>query len=196
MQLSLSVGDLSKNFDWGKLVEASPGVTFSLATADGISGGATTDTLVINFSGFTPGSFVRFRTGISADDPGASMIHDYRMTLFELDGDDDTSANSTVSVKFESDAGEETLEQQMPNFAMGGMSTSTTMAFPDHYMDSVMPFTLEGQGTIGGEDPEDPEDPEEPEPTPEVPEPGSFVLLATGLLGLATWRIKRRRRAA
>jgi hypothetical protein len=188
-QLSISIGDANKNFDWGKLIEASPGVVFTLLTPDGINGGSNADTLLIDFQGLGPGKFVRFRSGLSADAAGG-MIQDYRMTLFQLDGHDTTS-NSLVSVKFDGDEGSETLAQKMPNFGMMGMSTSTSLAFPDHYMDSVMPFTMTGQGTIGGDDDDD-EDPDEG--PPEVPEPGSLALLATGVVGLAAWRIKLRRR--
>lgn len=199
-RMSISIGDVSRNFDWGKLIEASPGVAFSLITPDDVVGGGKADTLVIDFAGLAPGDFVRFRAGISPDDPSEGIIQDYRMTLFHLDGDD-VSANSLVTVDFEGSGGEESLEQQMPNFAMG-MPTATNMGFFNHYMDSVMPFTLNGQGTLGsggdggtGGDGGDGDVGGEGGP-PEVPEPGSFILLAGGLVGLALWRIRRPRRTA
>ena len=73
-QMTLSIGDTSKNFDWGKLIEASPGVKFTLASADAVAGGAKTDLLVIKFDGLKAGDFVRFRVGISADDPSQGLL--------------------------------------------------------------------------------------------------------------------------
>jgi PEP-CTERM motif len=179
-QLSLTIGDTSKNFDWGKLVEASPGVAFSLITPDAVAGGVKSDTLTIQFTGLVPGEFVRFRTGLSPDDPGASMIMDYRMVLFNLNGSD-SSSNSTVTVDFEGSEGTDSLVQQLPNFTSGGMPTFTSMAFPDHYMDMVMPFTVTDSGLLP---------PQETEPPLDTPEPASIVLLGGGLLGLFAWRIR------
>lgn len=174
-QFSMTIGDTSKNYDWGQLIESSPGVMFSLITPDGMPGGAKADTLVISFNGLGPGEFVRFRAGLSPDDSNASMVLDYRMVLFNMNGND-PSSNSVVTVDFQSAAGDESLVNQFPNFAMN-MPTSTSLAFPHHYMDMVMPFQLGDSGTI-----------------PPIPEPGSLVLLGSGLLGLAAWRLRRRRR--
>jgi hypothetical protein len=177
-QLSLSIGDTAKNFDWAQLIESSPGVTFSLVTPDAVAGSAKSDTLVINFIGLGPGEFVRFRSGLSPDISAGSMISDYRMTFFEMDGGGDTSGNSLVKVQFNTSGGPQALEKQMPNFAFG-MPTSTTMAFKDHYMDMIMPFTLTDEGG-------------EPSDGPEIPEPGTLVLLGVGMLGLAAVRLGRR----
>jgi hypothetical protein len=174
-QLSLSIGDTAKNFDWAQLIESSPGVTFSLVTPDAVAGSAKSDTLVINFIGLGPDEFVRFRTGLSPDIAGGSMISDYRMTFFEIDGGADTSGNSLVKVQFNTSGGPQVLEKQMPNFAFG-MPTSTSLAFKGQYMDMIMPFTL----TDEGED-----NPDEPA----IPEPGTLVLLGIGMLGLTARRL-------
>ncbi len=183
-QFSMSIGDLSKNYDWATMIEASPGVTFSLITPDNLAGGARSDTLLIDLSGLDPGEFVRFRVGLSDDNPAASAIQDFRQILFDLNGND-ASNNAVVTVDFESSLGQKSLEQQLPNFTTGGMNTAMDMSFPHQYhMDMIMPFTITDQGTI----------PDEPGGGTQVPEPGSVVLLATGLLGLAWLRSARRRR--
>src|SRR4029078_273434 len=37
-QFTMSIGDTTKNYDWGKLITASPGVTFSLQSPDAVAG--------------------------------------------------------------------------------------------------------------------------------------------------------------
>jgi hypothetical protein len=178
-QLMITIGDMSKSFDWAQLIESSPAVMFSLIDLDGSWAGQKSDTLVINFSGLGPGEFVRFRTGLAPDDGPPGTVLDYRMTLFHLNGSD-PSSNSLVTVNFQGAEGTQSLAKQLPNYTSMGMATSTTLAFPNHYMDMVMPFSLTDEGTIGDE-----------EPGPEVPEPETLVLLASGLLGLAAWRARR-----
>lgn len=186
-QLSLSIGDASKNFDWAKLVEASPGVSFTLNTVDAVMGGTKSDLLTISFSGFDPGDFIRFRFGVSADDPSATLIQDYRTVLFDLNGND-PSDNAIVKVDFESGGLTEQLQDQLPDFSMNGLTTATNMAFPNGpCFDHVVPFQFDASGSIDTEDPE--------EPGPQVPEPGSYALFGIGTLVLAAYRLKRRKRA-
>jgi hypothetical protein len=181
-QFTLSIGDLTKNFDWAKAVETSDGVSFTVESVDGVMGGTKSDLLTISFSGFEPGDFVRFRFGVSADDPNASMIQDYRTILFDLNGDDDLTGNSLVTVDFESGGETAQLSDQLPNFSMNGLTTATNMAFPNGpCFDHVVPFHFDAEGTL------------DPDPGPQVPEPGSVVLLGCGLVGLVGWKLRRRR---
>ncbi|REK13041.1 MAG: PEP-CTERM sorting domain-containing protein [Planctomycetota bacterium] len=188
-QLNLTIGDQTKNYDWSELIEASPGVGYSLVTPDGVMGGQKSDELLINFSNLGPGDFVRFRIGLSADDPSAGFVQDYRMTLFQLDGSD-PSSNAIATVSFEDGEGTTQLVEQLPNYSFGGIPTSTSLAFPRGYsMDMVMPFTLTDSGTIEPEDDDDGQ-------TNQVPEPDSVLLLSVGMLAFIGWRLHCRRRAA
>lgn len=179
-QFSMTIGDTAKNFDWASLIEASPGVSFTLETVDSAMGGLKSDLLTIKFSDFGAGDFVRFRMGLSADDPGAPFVQDYRTILFGLNGND-PSDNSIVTVDFASGQATEQLVDQLPNFSMNGKTTATNMSFPaGPCFDHVIPFLFDADGTI------------EPDPGPPVPEPGSLVLLGLGMLGLVGWRIRRK----
>lgn len=178
-QFSMTIGDTSKNFDWGKLVEASPGISYTFETVDAVMGGTKSDMLTIKFENFNAGDFVRIRMGLSADDPGAPYVQDYRTILFGLNGSDPTN-NSVVSVDFAIGDATEQLVDQLPNFSMGGLTTATDMSFPSGpCFDHVLPFNFEASGELN--------------PPPPVPEPGSLVLFGLGILGLVGWRIRRRR---
>jgi hypothetical protein len=176
--LSMSIGDTSKNFDWASFVQASPGVTFTVQSPDSIAGAVKSDTVVISFTGFDPGEFVRFRIGLSPDNSSASAIMDYRTVLFQMNGSS-TSNNSTVGVRFQSSSGAEVLSRQMPDFINKNPFTSTNLNSLDTIcgMDSIVPFTFTDQGVI----------------PPPIPEPSTFVLLGIGLIGLAAQRWRRRR---
>ena len=102
--LTMSIGDTSKNFDWASFVQASPGVTFTVQSPDAIAGAVKSDMVIISFTGFDPGEFVRFRIGLSPDNSSASAIMDYRTVLFQMNGSS-TSNNSTVGVRFQSSSG-------------------------------------------------------------------------------------------
>jgi hypothetical protein len=179
-QFTMSIGDASKNFDWAKLITASPGVTFSLESPDLVAGSLKNDLLVINFTNFKPGDFVRFRVGLSPDDRHGSMVIDYRNVLYHMNAID-TSHNSVLNVTFNSPAGSGVVTQQLPNFPNDNPFTSTDLrALTTRCgMDSIEPVTTGGAGTI-----------------PPVPEPGSIALLGIGLLGLSLLGMRRRRHLA
>jgi len=176
--LTMSIGDTSKNFDWASFVQASPGVTFTVQSPDAIAGSVKSDMIVISFSGFDPGDFVRFRVGLSPDSASASSIVDYRNTLFQMNGSS-SSNNSTVGVRFQNASGDEILSRQMPDFVNTNPFTSTNLNSLGTIcgMDSIVPFTFTDNGVI----------------PPPIPEPSTFVLLGMGLVGLAAQRWRRRR---
>src|SRR5690606_15962305 len=135
------------------------------------------DVLTLSFTGLAPGDFVRFRAGISADDLSTGYVQDYRTVLFDLNGGDDISNNSVVSVDFEHADGTTTLTDQMINYDMGGLTTATNMTFPGGpCFDHIVPFDMSGNGTI----------------VP-IPEPGSVVLLGLGPVGIVALRLRGRR---
>jgi hypothetical protein len=178
-QFSMTIGDMAKNFDWSKVIEASPGVGYTVETVDAVMGGLKSDVLTIKFTNFEAGDSVIFRAGISADDPNASFMQDFRTTLFDLNGTDTTN-NSMITVDFASAIGSGQLVDQLPDFSMNGLTTAVNMAFPNGpCFDHIVPFNFQGNGTI--------------EPPPPVPEPGSIVLLGLGLLGLIGWQVRRTR---
>ncbi|MBI3836517.1 MAG: PEP-CTERM sorting domain-containing protein [Planctomycetia bacterium] len=177
-ELSMTIGDLSKNFDWASLVDASPGVHFSLQTPDGVAGGIKSDVLTIKFTGFAPNDFVRFRTGLSPDNPNTTPIMDYRLVLFHMNAGTDTSQNSQVTVTFAGTAGGGTLTNPLPNFAVIHPTATSMAPFGGYGEDTVMPFltpNFTGSGTV-----------------PMVPEPSSWALLAGGLWALAGLRLRGR----
>jgi hypothetical protein len=139
------------------------------------------DLLVINFSNFEPGDFVRLRVGLSPDSASANKIMDYRNVLFHMNGSNG-SDNSVANVTFTGGIGSTVVTNQLPDFPNANKFTSTNLALltTSCGMDSVIPFTMNGQGSIP--------------PTP-VPEPASGVLMAFSILGLFAWHARKRRAA-
>jgi hypothetical protein len=179
-QFTMSIGDTSKNFDWGKLVEASPGVTFTIQSPDSIAGGIKSDLLSIHFTGFAPGDFVRLRVGLSPDSASANPIMDYRNVFFNMNGSN-PSNNSVVNLSFASSDVTKLMSKQLPDFPNANPFTSTNLNVLTTTcgMDSVMPFTISDQSSI----------------TPPVPEPASAVLLGMGSIGVLALGLWRRRQA-
>lgn len=176
---NMTIGNTADNFDWATMIQASPGVTVTVNSPDSIKGGAKSDVLNLSFTGLDPGDFVRFRTGLSPDNPNGLPILDFRQIFFHMNDMNLPGSNSVTSITFQSSLGTDTLTQTLPNFAVGdGDETATSLVPADLYgEDMVIPFTTTGQGNQ----------------TPVVPEPGSFVILAAGLMGLAGFRLTRLR---
>jgi hypothetical protein len=170
---NLSIGDLSKNFDWASFIEGSPGIGFSLLSPDAAVGNLRGDLLSIGFTDFGPGEFVRFRVALDSDALGASILQDFRQILYHLNGNDD-SLNSMVNVTF-SEIGFDDLvvSNRLPNVSDSrpmitgfGFNSSCCCGPGDYVTDS---------GVSGQDDPE--------LHTQQVPEPSSFVLLTMGIVG-------------
>jgi hypothetical protein len=174
-QFMMTIGDESKNFDWLKIIETSPGVTVTLQSPDMVMDQLRTDVLKLDFSGLTPGKFVRFRTLLAPDDKNLSPIVDYRTTLFQLNGAG-TSNNSAITVSYDTPTGPTSQTDMLPDF-VNPMPTVTSLRFRTHYMDNVMPYTAQFSTTA-----------------PPIPEPASVVLLGIGLASLIAWRLTKRGR--
>jgi len=188
-QFNISIGDLSKNYDFGKMIEASPGVSYSLAVGDELLNGVGTDNLLINFTGLGPGEFVRFRVGLATDDPLGRLIQDYREVLFQSHGSGPDN-NATAQVSFANSGGQTgQLSQQLSHFNFSALSQTVPLASNGCIVDPIQSYLVIGDGFL---DPlTDPEDPTDPGEGPQVPEPASVVLLAVGLAGVC-WRQRKR----
>ncbi len=93
VRFSITVGDLFTNvhhYDWIKVVDASPGITWAIVMPDGDNGGVRTDAIDVLFTGFTTGKFFRFQTDIDNDVGNTDMFTDYRTVLFDMNGSNAT----------------------------------------------------------------------------------------------------------
>jgi|GEM_PF-1924329 len=157
----------NENFDALSSFVVSPGITYAVVTpADG-QGGLRSDMIEINFTGFTPGKFVRFRSDVDCDTGNINMFCDYRTVLTNLSGPYGNSPpglppKSQSSVVFSSTV----LPFQIPPQPLPDFNafkpTTTGIGFRSAYsMDSVSPLITGGF----------------------IPEPGTWMML--GLLSFA-----------
>jgi hypothetical protein len=180
-RMKISLGDVAAtaNFDTLQMLYTSPGVTYSIVGLDQVQGGLRSDTLEIVFTGFTPGSVVRFRSDIDCDAGNPDVFCDYRTMLFDMNGNSKTD-NASVKVNFTSAVlpGVQIPLNRLPDYAMTA-PTTTGIGFKTGYqMDHVEAFGFADQVIR----------------TTVVPEPSSIVACGAALmLGLVGYRSRKKK---
>jgi hypothetical protein len=167
---SITIGDADFTYDFGQLLDISPGIGFSVNQVGQL--------VELEFTNFDPGEFVSFKLNLIPLDPNAFPFPDFRMVLFDGNGVD-PGDNAIVGVTFE-EAGfvPKTLTEQLPEYAVHE-PMFTGVVFHDYStMDMVQIFPLEDEDTLQ-----------------KIPEPTSIVLMLIGSLGLLAVVRPNRRRA-
>lgn len=179
-RMKISLGDVAAtaNFDTLQMLYVSPGITYSIVGLDQVQGGLRSDTLEIVFTGFVPGSVVRFRSDIDCDAGNPDTFCDYRTMLFDMNGNSKLD-NASVKVNFTSAVlpGVQIPINNLPDYAMTA-PTTTGIGFKSGYtMDHVEAFGFSDQVIR----------------TETVPEPSSIVACgALTMLGFIGYRSKKK----
>lgn len=178
-RFSLTIGDLMNNlhhFDWAKVIDVSPGMTWQFVMPDTVPGNVRSDAIDIVFTGFTPGKLIRIQTDIDNDQGNVDLFTDFRQVLFDLGGISD-SDNAVATASFSAPGFlPNSFALPLPDFAQLG---PTNLGFqPRNFLgpESVQPFVTQQVGIL------------------EIPEPGTVGLLASGLFVLACYARRRRAR--
>lgn len=79
-KFQMTIGDTTKSFDSASGFSASSGVGATVASPDTINGGARSANLIINLSGFSPGTY--FSTDVDFDGAASDTVENFRTTLF------------------------------------------------------------------------------------------------------------------
>jgi hypothetical protein len=177
-RFTMTIGDLFNNqhhFDWGRLVDVSPGMTVQFLMPDAVAGGVRSDAIEMVFTGFTPGKLVRIQTDIDNDQGNVDIFTDFRQILFDLGGNT-TTDNSFVTVTFSEPGLPATVVPTfLPDFPQLGPTNVGYRLISECGPESVQPYVDSGNGIV-------------------VPEPGTLALLACGLLGFVGFSCRRRER--
>jgi hypothetical protein len=176
-RFSLTIGDLANNaqhFDWTKVIDHSPGITWQFVMPDTANGGVRSDAIDILFTGFTPGKLVRFQTDIDNDQGAVDLFTDYRAVLFDLGGNN-SSDNAIAKAHFrEAGLPPGVAVTQLPDFAQVGPTNLGFRLLSECGPESVNPFITGGQAVL-------------------VPEPTTVALFVFGMLALLGAYRQRRR---
>ncbi len=175
---SMTVGDVDHQFDWVRVVDASPGVTVSVHLVDMVENGLGGDEFRLEFNNFQRGDFVRFQLDIDPDNADAFPLSDFRTVLFDANGDDAADNASLEAVFHDAQAASPVLLQdQLPDYPIDdplyvGPAFHSYSAM-DHV--TIFPATRSGQLELATS----------------VPEPSVWVLLASALASLPLRRFLR-----
>jgi hypothetical protein len=167
-RFSITIGDITNNahhFDWARIIDHSPGITWQFVMPDTVNGGVRSDAIDILFTGFTPGKLVRFQTDIDNDQGNVDIFTDYRQVLFDLGGNTVTD-NAFVTTHFREPGFLPGASRTfLPDFAQVGPTNLGFQLISECGPESVNPYIAGGATNL-------------------IPEPGTIGLLAIGLVGL------------
>jgi hypothetical protein len=132
------------HFDTFEAFNASPGISYSFSNIDTIQGGIRSKVINIQFFNFLPGMFFRFRTDIDNDVGNINMFTDYRLVLFDANGNDDSN-NAKVLTNFTAASLAPNIqipEMSLPDYEINGLLLTGDAFRTSHLMDMVQPFTF------------------------------------------------------
>ncbi|HEY2759867.1 MAG TPA: PEP-CTERM sorting domain-containing protein [Pirellulales bacterium] len=177
---SMTIGDPQMNFDWGRIVSESPGVTATLLSPDTLDEGVHSRVLTYNFTGLTPGKQVIFQIDLDPNSATGDQFADYRQVLFHVSpsggiADPDTSENSQTTIGFHDGSSAQvdtTLPPQVwPNVSVAYPTVFGMQIVSQYMQDHVNAFSMAAIS---------------------VPEPSALVLAGFATAGLVLSRCYRR----
>ncbi|MEX2139433.1 MAG: hypothetical protein WD894_09240 [Pirellulales bacterium] len=174
-RFSITIGDLQNNlqhFDWVRIVDFSPGITWQFVMPDAVNGSVRSDAIDILFSGFTPGKLVRFQTDIDNDQGEVDLFTDFRQVLFDLGGNN-MFDNAFAAAHFrEPGLPTAVAGAFLPDFAQLGPTILGFRANDGWGLkgpDTVQSLIVGGAAFV-------------------IPEPGTFALLSCGVVVFVCFR--------